>query len=194
MPKCSIKECKNFTRYKNTTEKYCSMHLARIKRHGYPELKRDAYQCMEKLQHKIVDEFISKNCKKMIDKEIVKHLKKKGVRNVTIWNVKYRRRKLGVKKYLYGEIKKHKAWIRAQAIKKYGDACELCSYNLHIETHHILPRHKGGQHEIDNLVVLCSNCHSLVTHKNFNLKSRKEIKELSKKIKKALKLIYSCLG
>ena len=34
------------------------MHLARVRRHGYPELKKDAYQTLERLPHKIVDDFI----------------------------------------------------------------------------------------------------------------------------------------
>jgi 5-methylcytosine-specific restriction endonuclease McrA len=170
------------------------MHLARIRRHGYPELKKNAYRCLEKLPHPIIDDFIRKNCKKMIDEEIAKYLRKKGFKNATIWNVKYRRRKLGIKKYLYGEIKKHKAWIRAQAIKKYGNICELCGYNLHVETHHIIPKHKGGHHEINNLIVLCSNCHALITNKKLNLKSRKEIKKFSKRIKELLKSAYPYLG
>ena len=117
MSKCQIKGCSKFTTYKNTIQKYCEMHLARIKRHGYPELKTDAYASLEKLPHKFVDNFILQNCKEMKDEKIVKVLKRKGYKEATVWTVKYRRRKLGVKKYLYGEVKKHKAWIRAQAIK-----------------------------------------------------------------------------
>ena len=41
MPKCKMKECGNFTQYKNTKHKYCLMHLARVRRHGYPELKKE---------------------------------------------------------------------------------------------------------------------------------------------------------
>ncbi|UZE93516.1 MAG: HNH endonuclease [Candidatus Nealsonbacteria bacterium] len=194
MPKCKIRGCKKFTRYKNTKEIYCLMHLARIKRHGYPELKKDAYQSLEKLPHSLVDDFIRKSCQKMIDKEIVKELKKMGFQGATQWTVKYRRRKLGIKKYLYGEVKKHKAWIRQQAIKKYGNACELCGYNIHVETHHITPKHQGGIHTIDNLIVLCPNCHTLVTNKKLTLSNRKDITKLSRKVKKLLKLTYPYLG
>jgi len=186
MPKCKIKECKNFTRYKNTKEIYCSMHKARIKRHGYPERKINAYQSLEKLPHIYVDNFILKNHHKMIDKEITNHLKKKGYKDVTEWNVKYRRRKLGIKKYLYGEIQKHKEWIRRQAIKKYGDKCELCGYKLSIDTHHIIPKNKGGLHETNNLMILCPNCHSLVTRKKLILKSREDIYKVQKELIKLL--------
>ncbi len=90
------------------------MHLARIKRHGYPELKKDAYQILEKLPHKFVDNFILKNYQQMHDKDIAKYLIKKGLKNITEWNVRYRRRKLEIKKYLYGEIKNTKKKIQLE--------------------------------------------------------------------------------
>lgn len=135
-----------------------------------------------------------KNCGELIDKEIAKILRQKGFKGATTWNVRYRRRKLGTKKYLYGEIKKHKAWIRVQTIKKYGDKCELCGYNASIETHHILPKYKGGNHEIDNLIVVCPNCHTLITRKHLSLKSRKDIPKVKKKVKKLINLFYPNLG
>ncbi|MFH1841415.1 MAG: HNH endonuclease [Candidatus Nealsonbacteria bacterium] len=194
MPKCAIKGCKNFTRYKKTKAIYCLMHLARIKRHGYPELKKDAYQSLEKLPHQTVDDFIQKNCWKMLDKEIVKELRKFGFRKANLWIVKYRRRKLGIKKYLYGEIKKHRAWIREQAIKKYGKKCELCEYNATIDTHHIIPKKIGGPHEIDNLMVVCPNCHALISRRVLILKNRKDIHKTQKKVLKLLKSSYPNFG
>lgn len=194
MSKCAIKECKKFTRYKNTKEVYCPMHSARIKRHGYPELKKDAYQSLEKLPHSVVDNFIRKNSQRMIDKEIAKKLRKIGFKDANQWTVRYRRRKLKLRKYLSGEILKHKVWIRAQAIKKYGNKCELCGYSLALDTHHIIPKYKGGPHEINNLMVLCLNCHALITRKHFTLKSRKDIPKVKKKVIKLLKSFYSYFG
>lgn len=187
MLKCIAKNCKNYTRYKNTRHKYCTMHLARIKRHGYPELKKDAYQSLEKMPHEFVDNYIRKNCHKMFDEEIADKLKQKGIKGVSIWNVKYRRRKLGIKKYLYGEIQKHKAWVRLQAIKKYGNKCELCEYRLSIDIHHIKPKSEGGAHETENLMVVCPNCHSLITRKILSLGCRKDIPQTKKEIKLLLK-------
>ncbi len=187
MPKCKIKGCKKFTRYKNTVETYCPMHKERIKRHGYPELKRNAWQSLEKLPHPVVDDFIRENWKKMLDKEIAKKLKKMGFKEANQWTIRYRRRKLGIKKYLYGEIKKHRAWIRAEAIKKYGNKCEFCEYGLCLDTHHIIPKNKGGLHEIDNLIVLCPNCHALITRKHFTLEDRKNIPKIRKKVIKLLR-------
>lgn len=177
MPKCKISGCKKFTRYKNTKNIYCSMHLARIKRHGYPGLQTGFHK-LERLPHSVVDDFIRKNCKQSLDKEIAKALRKRGFKGANQWTVRYRRRKLGIKKYLYGEIKKYKAWVRLQAIKKYGAKCELCGYGLVVESHHILPRKRGGLHEINNLTVLCPNCHALITRRYLNLKSRKDIPTL----------------
>lgn len=194
MPKCVIKDCKNFTRHNNTKEIYCPMHLARIKRHGYPDLKKDAYQSLEKLPHLVVDDFVRENWKKMLDKEIAKELRKIGFKGANQWTVRYRRRKLGIKKYLYGEVKKYKAWIRAQALKKYGDKCELCGYGFSLDTHHIIPKNKGGLHEIDNLMVLCPNCHALITRKHFILKSRRNIPRIRKKVIELLKSFYPNFG
>ncbi len=137
MRKCAIKGCPYFTQYKNTKQIYCQMHLARVRRHGYPESKKNAYQTLEKLPHKVVDNFIRKNCQQMIDEDIAQKLRKMEFKEATQWNVKYRRRKLGVKKYLSGNILKHKAWIRIQAIKKYGNKCELCKYGLTLDAHHV---------------------------------------------------------
>jgi predicted HNH restriction endonuclease len=162
------------------------MHLARIKRHGHPGLQKNFHK-LEKLPHPIVDDFIRENCKRLIDVEIVKELKKMGFKQATQWLVRYRRRRLGIKKYLYGEIKKNKAWIRMQAIKKYGNKCELCGYGLVVESHHILPKNKGGLHEINNLMVLCPNCHAAITRRYLTLKSRKDIPNLRRKLIKLQK-------
>lgn len=193
MPKCRVRGCKKFTRWKNTRDIYCSMHLARVKRHGHTGLQTGFHK-LEKLPHPVVDDFIRNNHKTLIDTEIAKELKKMGFKKTNQWLVRYRRRKLGIKKYLYGEIKKHRAWVRMQAIKKYGSKCELCGYGLTVETHHILPRKKGGLHEINNLTVLCPNCHALLTRGYLGLKSRKDIPDVREKIGKSQKSHYPYLG
>ena len=193
MPVCKFKGCTKDTRYKNTSEKFCPMHKERIRRHGYPELKRDRGEHgLEKLPHS-VDSFILNNCHTMIDEEIVKELKARGFNEANVNNVKYRRRKLGIKKYLYGEIKKHKAWVRLQAIKKYGGECELCGYKMAIDTHHIIPKYKGGPHEIENLMIVCPNCHALITRGKLILNNRKDIPRAKKRIITSLKKLYSFL-
>jgi len=162
------------------------MHLARIKRHGHPGLQTGFHK-LEMLPHPIVDDFILANHQSLIDAEIVEGLKKRGFKHATPWTVKYRRRKLGIKKYSYGEVKKHRAWIRMQAIKKYGQRCELCGFRLALDTHHILPKNKDGPHEVSNLMVLCPNCHALISRGYLALASRKDIPILRKKVLKLLK-------
>ncbi len=90
--------------------------------------------------------------------------------------------KLGIKKYLYGETKKHKAWIRTQAIKQSGNECELCGYKLAVEAHHLLPKNRGGTHEVNNLMVLCPNCHALITRKSLILKHRRDMPKLRREL------------
>jgi len=190
MPRCIFNGCHRSTRNKVTKELYCTTHLRRIDRNGYPELKHDAWQSKEKLPHEFVDDFILKNWKKMIDEELVVALLTQGIKEVNVHRVKYRRRKLGIRKYLYGEIKKHRVWIRTQAIKRYGTKCELCGYGATIDTHHILPRHRGGPHEIENLMVICPNCHALITRRKIILEKRTDIPFVSKQIMKLLKKFY----
>lgn len=194
MPKCRIKGCNNPTRYRKSSNPYCIMHYGRLQRNGHFGLKKGAFQILEKMPHKFVDSFIRKNCNKMIDKDIVDKLIKHRITGVNVWNVRYRRRKLGIKKYLYGKIQKHKAWIRAQAIKKYGNMCELCGYILTVDTHHIVPKHDGGPHEINNLMVICPNCHALITRKILIIKDRKSIPNVRRKILSHLKSFYPNLG
>ncbi len=190
MSQCTIKNCDRPTRYKISKNPYCIMHWGRLQRNGNFRLKEGAYQISEKMPHKFVDSFIRRNCSKMIDKDIAEKLIKRGIIGVNVWNVRYRRRKLGVKKYLYGEVLKHRVWIRTQAIKKYGNKCELCSYNMAIDTHHIIPRHQGGPHEVENLMVICPNCHSLITRKHLFINSRKDIPRVRKKLRKLIKSFY----
>ncbi|EKD46447.1 MAG: hypothetical protein ACD_67C00232G0002 [uncultured bacterium] len=185
MPKCKVAGCTNMTRHINTKNEYCLMHTARIKRNGNTELKT-GFHALEKIPHEIVDDFIIRNHHNMIDKEIATCLVDMGFKEANQWIVRYRRRSLGVKKYLYGEIKKHKAWVRSQAIKKYGSKCELCTYSLSVDTHHIKPKFEGGLHETSNLMILCPNCHALITRKVFILNTRRDIPKIQSRLKELL--------
>ena len=170
------------------------MHWGRLQRNGHFGLKKGAFQILEKMPHKFVDSFIRKNCHKMIDEEIVTRLLQRGIVGVNLWNVKYRRRKLGIKKYLYGEIQKHKACVRSRAVKAYGDKCELCGYAATFDVHHIVPKRDGGPYEINNLMIVCPNCHALITRNIFVVKSRKSIPNIRDKIITHLKTLYPNLG
>lgn len=126
----------------------------------------------------------------MKDSDLAIELKKMGYKHATPWTVGFRRRRLGKRKYLRGEIKKHKAWIRAQAIKKYGEGCEICGYAMTVDTHHTVPKYSGGPHEIDNLMILCPNCHALITRNKMILDSRNDIARLKKEMNGVIKSYY----
>jgi len=60
------------------------------------------------------------------------------------------------------------AWkkIRDRQIREYP-LCFVCEENGRItpatEVHHILPLSKGGTHDRENLMSLCTSCHSRIT-------------------------------
>ena len=63
------------------------------------------------------------------------------------------------------------AWkkIRSRFIAEHP-LCELCQRQGRItcanEVHHILPLSRGGTHRQDNLMSLCTSCHSSITAKD----------------------------
>ena len=42
-----------------------------------------------------------------------------------------------------------------------GFACRICSFDLAVHAHHIVPRKDGGSNHLDNLITLCPNHHAL---------------------------------
>jgi len=50
---------------------------------------------------------------------------------------------------------------RAQLIDAVGNKCENpnCRVQFPLEVHHIQPRTQGGTNKLNNLIVLCNNCH-----------------------------------
>lgn len=159
------------------------MHLARVRRNGYAELKKTRGEHkLEKLPHVFIDSFILSKCPYLNDLEITKKLSNLGYKNVTVWNIGYRRRKLGRRKYLLGDIQKHKAWLRQQAIETYGHACELCGFSKVIDIHHVIAKQDGGPHELENLMILCPNCHALITRGHLKIISRSEIAKIRESI------------
>ena len=63
---------------------------------------------------------------------------------------------------------------RERAIKKYGAFCEICNYDEILDVHHIDKNRKNNK--INNLIVLCPNCHAKITRDIFKLIDRKMIK------------------
>ena len=192
-PQCQIPGCHKTRMHRRTIRPYCEMHKARFRRHGHFGLRDKSFHGLEKLPH-TVDAFIQQHAKGMLDRDIVEHLRKQGFSGAELWTVRYRRRRLNIRKYASGEEKKHKAWVRQQALKKYGHRCELCGYHLLVETHHIVPKYQGGLHEVENLMIVCSNCHTLLTRKSVTLRRRSEIPRLRRRIRQLLRSVYPYLG
>ena len=54
------------------------------------------------------------------------------------------------------------AWMQAMK-RRYGDRCMVCGWDkAPCDAHHIIAKASGGQHSIENGVLLCPNCHRLV--------------------------------
>lgn len=190
---CTIEGCRKKRPYSKTLNPYCAMHLARFRRRGHFGLRDKSSHKLEKLPH-TVDLFIQEQASQMQDKDIARALQDQGYAGATIWTVKYRRRKLGIRKYTPWGEKIHKAWIRQQALKRHGKQCELCGYRLFIETHHIVPKYQGGPDEVDNLMIVCSNCHILLTRNYVKLASRNGIPRLRELLYHILRTAYPYLG
>lgn len=58
--------------------------------------------------------------------------------------------------------------FRIDLMKQRGKACQLCGYDRFdiFNIHHIVEKHNGGTDELDNLLLVCPNCHTEI-HKGF---------------------------
>lgn len=48
---------------------------------------------------------------------------------------------------------------RKKVLRFYNNQCFICGYRYFLAIHHIIPKRKGGNDRIDNLIVLCPNHH-----------------------------------
>lgn len=55
--------------------------------------------------------------------------------------------------------------LRLACIKRDSNTCQLCNKsNIKMEVHHIIPRRLNGSDTINNLICLCSKCHSKISN------------------------------
>ena len=54
--------------------------------------------------------------------------------------------------------------LRAQAFRMYGKTCNYCG-DIGLEVDHVIELASGGEDSIDNLQVLCKQCHKVKTAK-----------------------------
>ena len=163
------------------------MHQTRLRRYGHLGRKTGSHG-LEKIPHTL-DQVVQEHAA-LKDSEIMEVLHKMGFKSITIYNVRYRRKKLGIKKYLGNKCK---SWVIKHACDLYGKACELCGYSLVVEVHHVIERKNKGTNEDNNLTVLCPCCHALITRKILTMKSRQDIPVLRETLKEMLRVGYSQL-
>lgn len=57
--------------------------------------------------------------------------------------------------------------LAAKQLKKFKINCAICGWDkTRCDLHHIIEREKGGKDTLDNLIVVCPNCHRLIHEKN----------------------------
>lgn len=179
MKKCACDNCENNTIFENGKSYgaiYCVKHAGRLRRNGYLSQKKEhtSEHGLENLPHDIVDDFIKKHSSSMMDKDIAKKLEEMNIATkVPVWDVRYRRRKLGLHKRKSGDM--GNGYAREIGVKEYGHKCELCDYSLSVQVHHIKPKRHGLDNSLANLCVLCPNCHQLITDGIIEMNSRSEM-------------------
>ena len=50
---------------------------------------------------------------------------------------------------------------RKAVYQRDGWRCAMCDSPKYIQIHHVIPRSRGGNNTMHNLITLCSDCHAL---------------------------------
>lgn len=106
--------------------------------------------------------FIRMNWRKMTDEDIAKKL------GVTETVIKYYRMNYNLWKY---RKRTAKSTYRKEALKIYGEKCEVCGLGI-CEWHHIVPKSTKS----DEWCILCPTCHAVITRKLIVIGNRNELK------------------
>lgn len=84
-------------------------------------------------------------------------------------------------------------FVKAEVVKRYRSRCAVCGWqdrkpvknaqgrvNLSrgCEIHHIIPVREGGKSEVDNLILLCPNCHKQA---DWGIITREELRKHQRK-------------
>jgi len=64
--------------------------------------------------------------------------------------------------------------------------CELCGYNRVVEIAHVIPRTQGGKMLLNNVLLLCPNCHHLFDHDLLYDEEKRKLLAIER-VQKALK-------
>ena len=59
----------------------------------------------------------------------------------------------------------------SKILKRSNACCSICNWNeSSCDTHHVIPKSKGGTNEQNNLIIVCPNCHRIIhTTNRYNI-------------------------
>lgn len=57
--------------------------------------------------------------------------------------------------------------IKQQLIEKYGEQCFICGTSQPLELAHLTPMSRGGDDSIENMRLICPNCHHIMDTRSF---------------------------
>lgn len=83
------------------------------------------------------------------------------------------------KEYFRFRSRKQYSGISEELFGKIPKSCVICGFDKIVEFHHIVPKAKGGQTDLTNLVVLCPNHHKMLHHADYMEEILKELKKLN---------------
>jgi hypothetical protein len=147
---------------------FCGTPCYRDYRKNHPEYKQPlAYKRQDKhpfLTPDLLTEEYVKNGLKM--EEIAKKYKY-GYTTVNWWIRKYK-----IKTRIMGDYMPKISFnaVSVFILKKRGNKCELCGWDkARCDVHHKIPRSESGSNKEENLIILCPNCHRMVTEKKLKI-------------------------
>lgn len=70
--------------------------------------------------------------------------------------------------------------LKKEVFKKYKSVCGNCGFGIKsiLELHHLLPFNSNGANKVENIILLCPNCHKMV---HFGHISNERINAIRKK-------------
>lgn len=66
--------------------------------------------------------------------------------------------------------------LKQQVLRKYDNRCCECGTRYNLQIHHLLEVRYGGQDNIDNMVLLCKDCHQKIHNREFTYERDSERK------------------
>ena len=74
--------------------------------------------------------------------------------------------------------------VRREVLVEAGHRCAIptCRNSANVDVHHIIPWEECKEHNPDNLIVLCPNCHRLAHDGNIDRKALRKYKEICQKL------------